>query len=86
LIFSDAGEASEDEEPVHALDLRICKAAESITIFDEENVLAASSAAGPERIRKKHLSGRFSPYPAPVHPARMNIQVPMFLNWARSLP
>ena len=33
----------EDEEPVHALDLRIGKAAESITIFDEENVLALSS-------------------------------------------
>lgn len=47
---------------MHALDLRICKAAESITIFDEENVLALTSSSGPEKIRKKHLSERFCPY------------------------
>jgi len=52
----------EEEEPVHALDLRIGKAAESITIFDEENVLALGLAPGPDRIRKKHLSERFCPY------------------------
>ena len=61
---------SEDEEPVHALDLRIGKAAESITIFDEENVLASATAAGPDRSRKKHLSERYSPYP--VASARHN--------------
>jgi hypothetical protein len=46
----------EEEEPVLALDLRICKAAESITIFDEENVLAKYN--GPDRTRNRHLSGQ----------------------------
>ena len=48
MFVTDVDEEEEDEEPVHALDLRICKAAESITIFDEENVLAlTASSAGP---------------------------------------
>ena len=69
VFISDDCQTCEDEEPVHALDLRIGKAAESITIFDEENVLA-ESMAGPERTRKKQLSGRFSPFP--VHLGRPN--------------
>jgi hypothetical protein len=56
--FIDGETEPEDEEPVHALDLRICKAAESITIFDEENVLAKS--AGPERLPKKFLSSEYT--------------------------
>ena len=48
MFVPDVDEEEEEEEPVHALDLRICKAAESITIFDEENVLAlTASSAGP---------------------------------------
>ena len=34
----------EEEEPVLALDLRIGKATESISIFDDKNVLASSSS------------------------------------------
>ena len=37
-------EPVEEEEPVLALDLRIGKATESISIFDDKNVLASSSS------------------------------------------
>ena len=37
-------EPVEEEEPVFALDLRIGKATESISIFDDKNVLASSSS------------------------------------------
>ena len=40
----DSEEPVEEEEPVLALDLRIGKATESISIFDDKNVLASSSS------------------------------------------
>ena len=45
-------EEVEDEEPVLALDLRIGKATESISIFDDKNVLASTSSGfGPAQPR-----------------------------------
>jgi hypothetical protein len=57
----------EDEEPVSALDLRIGKATESISIFDDKNVLASTSSGfGPAfpRAGQARISAA-SPSPSP---------------------
>ena len=50
--FRDTRDEEDEEEPVSALDLRIGKATESISIFDDKNVLASSNSGfGPSQPR-----------------------------------
>jgi len=56
---------SEDDEPVVALDLRIGKAVESITIFDDRNVLGPDGQLKAAACRVKQSCERFSPYGGP---------------------
>jgi hypothetical protein len=56
---------SEDDEPVVALDLRIGKAVESITIFDDRNVLGPEGQSKPGPVRNQRCSNRFSAYEMP---------------------
>ena len=68
------GREEEEEEPVLALDLRIGKATESISIFDDKNVLAsASSGFGPSLPRAGQTRiATESPAPYVMHRRKSN--------------